>query len=185
MTGNYQRGGIQFLYPENWTLADDSMDAFPRTISVQAPSGAFWSVDIHPFSVDPDELLSQVLEAMRGEYADLEASVANEDVVGNESRGYDLFFCCLDFIVAARLRAFRRGHATLPLDVPGGRPRVRADGACFSGDHAQFSAGKRCVWYHLAPGGRGVTLLASYHPTVEPRFRLPLYFTRLSRLSHY
>jgi hypothetical protein len=112
MTGNYQRGGIQFLYPENWTLADDSMDAFPRTISVQAPSGAFWSVDIHPFSVDPDELLSQVLEAMRGEYADLEAGVANEDVVGNESRGYDLFFCCLDFIVAARLRAFRRGHAT-------------------------------------------------------------------------
>jgi hypothetical protein len=112
MTGNYQRCGIQFRYPENWTLADDSLESFPRTISVQAPSGAFWSVDIHPFSVDPEELLSQVLEAMRGEYADLEASVADEDVVGNPSRGYDLYFCCLDFVVAAQLRAFRRGHAT-------------------------------------------------------------------------
>ena len=112
MTGTYHRSGIQFQYPENWTLADDSMDTFPRTISVQAPSGAFWSGDMHPFSVDPVELLSVALEAMRGEYQDLEVSPANDDFVGNESFGYDLFFCCLDFIVTSRLRAFRRGHAT-------------------------------------------------------------------------
>ena len=115
MTGIYQRRGIQFRYPENWTLADDSLDAFPRTISLQAPSGAFWSVDIHPFSVDPDDLLSQVLEAMRGEYPDLEASATNEAVAGNPSSGYDLYFCCLDFVVACRLRAFHQGHATYML----------------------------------------------------------------------
>ena len=112
MTGTYHRSGIQFQYPENWTLADDSMESFPRTISVQAPGGAFWSVDIHPFSVDPQELLSVALDAMRGEYQDLEASSADDELAGNESYGYDLFFCCLDFIVASRLRAFRRGHAT-------------------------------------------------------------------------
>ena len=115
MTGTYHRSGIQFQYPENWTLADDSLEAFPRTISVQAPSGAFWSVDIHPFSVDPKELLTLAVDAMRGEYQDLEVSPCDNDVAGNPSLGYDLFFCCLDFIVTCRLRAFRLGHATYML----------------------------------------------------------------------
>jgi hypothetical protein len=114
-TGKYQRGGIQFRYPENWKLADDSMEGIPRTVSIQAPSGAFWSIDIHPFSVDPDELMTQALEAMRGEYPDLEASETDTIVAGNESRGYDLYFCCLDFVVASRMRAFRLGHATYML----------------------------------------------------------------------
>lgn len=112
MTGNYDRCGIRFLYPENWELTDDALDEIPRTISVQAPSGAFWSVDIHPFSVDPTELLDEVVAAMRGEYADLEAFAATEQVNGQDADGFDMFFWCLDFVVTCRVRALRSGHAT-------------------------------------------------------------------------
>jgi hypothetical protein len=112
MTAIYNRSGLHFMYPENWELAEDSVDTVPRSILLQAPSGAFWSLDIHPFSVSDEELLQHVVEAMRGEYPDLEAQPADEQIAGESASGYNLFFYCLDFIVAARVRALRLGHAT-------------------------------------------------------------------------
>lgn len=112
MPAVYQSGGLRFLYPDNWILGDEDAHALPRTITVSAPSGAFWSVDIHPFSVDPEELLEQVVAAMRAEYADLEVESAEETIGEQASLGHDLLFSCLDFIVRSQLRALRFGHAT-------------------------------------------------------------------------
>lgn len=112
MTATYERSGLNFLYPENWVLAEDVMDQIPRTIMLQSPTGAFWSVDIHPFSVDIDHLLRETLAAMKEEYPELEAVDAEEEVGDTMAQGHDLFFYCLDFVVAANVRALRVGHAT-------------------------------------------------------------------------
>ena len=73
MTATYEKSGLQFMYPENWSLAEDDMQATPRTVSVQAPTGAFWSVDIYPFGIDIEQLLDQIVATMKEEYNDLEA----------------------------------------------------------------------------------------------------------------
>jgi hypothetical protein len=112
MTASYDRAGLQFVYPENWTLADDTVDEIPRTISVQSPTGGFWSVDIHPFSVEPEKLLEDAVSVMREEYPDMETQKISEEVSGEPSFGYDLDFYCLDFVVHCRLRALQSGHAT-------------------------------------------------------------------------
>lgn len=112
MTATYERSGLNFLYPENWVLAEDALDQIPRTIMLQSPTGAFWSVDIHPFSVDIDDLLRDTLAAMKEEYPELESVDVEEEVGDTIARGYDLFFYCLDFVVAANVRALRVGHAT-------------------------------------------------------------------------
>ncbi len=112
MTAVYDRAGLHFQYPENWVLADDSLDELPRTISLQAPSGAFWSVDIHPFSMDADALLKTTLEVMQQEYPEAECHAVEESIADETATGYDLYFYCLDFVVTARLRCFRHGHAT-------------------------------------------------------------------------
>ncbi len=112
MVGTYDRLGVRFMYPENWTLADDDNDQLPRTVSVQAPTGAFWSIDIHPFSVDPQQLLMQFEAAMRGEYPDLEVHPAEEEIAEEQAIGLDMFFLCLDFVISSQVRIFRRGHAT-------------------------------------------------------------------------
>lgn len=112
MTATYDRSGTQFVYPESWTLADDTMDEIPRTISVLSPTGAFWSVDIHPFSVDAGQLLEDALTVMREEYPELESTKVTEDIEGASAFGYNLDFYCLDFVVQCRLRALQSGHAT-------------------------------------------------------------------------
>lgn len=112
MVGTYDRLGVRFMYPENWTLADDASQQVPRSISVQAPSGAFWSVDIHPLSVDPKQLLSQFEDAMRAEYPDLEAHDAHETIADEPALGRDMYFLCLDFVISSQVRILRKGHAT-------------------------------------------------------------------------
>ncbi len=119
MTATYERAGLQFLYPENWTLADDALDQIPRTITLQSPTGAFWSVDIHPFSVDADELLDQTLDIMKQEYPELEYVKADEAINEHAASGYDLYFHCLDFVVASHVRTLRFGHATYMLTYQG------------------------------------------------------------------
>ena len=115
MTAEYNRHGIQFLYPENWVLADEQLDGAPRSVSVQSPSSAFWSVDIHPFSADQDAILGQTLDTMREEYEELEVVEVQEQICGEDAHGLDLMFWCLDFAVACRIRFFRHGHATFVL----------------------------------------------------------------------
>lgn len=111
MTATYDKIGLHFMYPENWELAEDDLNSMPRTVSVQAPTGAFWSVDIHPFSVDLDQVLDQIVATMRAEYHDLEADRVEEEIAGAPAVGFDLTFYCLDFLVTCQVRAFRHGHA--------------------------------------------------------------------------
>ena len=115
MTSEYNRHGIQFLYPQNWQVADEQLDQTPRSVTIQSESGAFWSLDIHPFSADPAEIVASSVEAMRGEYDELEVEEMEETICGEDAVGADLSFWCLDFVVECQMRAFRHGHATFAL----------------------------------------------------------------------
>ena len=110
MTALYDTHGIRFLYPENWSVVDDADASFA---SVESPEGAFWTVGRHPVVVDPASLNQAALETMRSEedYSEFEFSAVEDEWGGLPAIGYDAFFCCLDLIVAARMRSFRHnGH---------------------------------------------------------------------------
>ena len=111
MTAKYDRFGITFAYPENWQIEEDA-EAMPRAVSAHAPVGGFWSVNIHPFSMSPHDLLDQVLQTMCDEYDGVEYYEIRETILDFEASGYSLDFCCLDFVVSARIVAFQHGHAT-------------------------------------------------------------------------
>ncbi|MCA9262888.1 MAG: hypothetical protein KDA60_03525 [Planctomycetales bacterium] len=112
MTATYDKSGFRFLYPQNWKVADEQFDQPPRSVTLESPSGAIWSVDVHPFSVDPLDLTQQVVQAMQQEYSDLEFEEASETIHGQPAVGFNMNFWCLDFVITARTRAFRQGHAT-------------------------------------------------------------------------
>ena len=112
MTVTYDRGGITFMYPDNWSVMDEQLDTFPRSVSVQAPGGAFWSVDIHPFSVHAEDVLKEMVAAISEEYDDVEVQEVKEVIDDHPATGVDLYFSCLDFVVTARLRSFQNSHAT-------------------------------------------------------------------------
>jgi hypothetical protein len=115
MTAKYEHSGIRFLYPENWEIAEDQTNKETRSVLVQAPSGAFWSVDLCIQALNPRGLAEQVLETMEREYSDLEAEEVTDQIGGQDASGYDMQFYCMDLVVTARVRTVCTNAGTLVL----------------------------------------------------------------------
>lgn len=105
MTALYDRHGIQFLYPENWEVSEEQASDWPRSVNVQSPSGAFWSITMYRSHDAPAGLVNEeVLRTMQQEYAELDAEPVTEELAGRETAGYDMNFYCLDLLISAGIR---------------------------------------------------------------------------------
>jgi hypothetical protein len=113
MPRQFNNLGISFQYPENWTLDEEDTRGAKRSVTVYSPGGAFWSVSVHPRSVDPARLARAVVDTMGSEYADLESVAARETIAGRALVGYDINFFFLDFTNTATIRCVRTDRATL------------------------------------------------------------------------
>lgn len=111
MGGHYQKLGIEFLYPENWIVTDEETQTWPRSVSVQNAEGSFWSLMVYD-DADPAALTEEVLSAMQAEYDDLEKEEVVEEFADFAATGYDMCFCCLDFVVNARALSVRAANQT-------------------------------------------------------------------------
>lgn len=108
----FEKLGISFQYPDNWTLDEKDALAGRRSVTVYSPGGAFWSVAAHPRSADPAELAKAAVEAMKQEYGGLEAEETREALAGRELIGYDLNFYYLDLTNTAQIRCLRTERTT-------------------------------------------------------------------------
>ncbi len=111
----YNKAGIRFLYPDNWELDDQSESADSQTVTVYSPCGAFWNVSRHSRMADLRELAKAAVEAMRGEYAEIEVEEVNEIVAGNDLLGFDLSFYYVDLTNTASVRALRANRSTFTI----------------------------------------------------------------------
>ncbi len=103
----YDKMGIRFMYPDNWTLDEEEAIAGAATVSVYGPQGCFWSIVLEPRSADPADLAAAALRAIKEQYEDCDAEPASETLAGCEISGYDANFFCLDLTSTAYIRAFR------------------------------------------------------------------------------
>ena len=92
---------------------------------VQAPCGAFWSIDLRLQMDDSRELAAEALRSMRQDYADLEAEPVTEQVGGMEAVGYNLHFYYMDFIISARIRSLGRDRPDQLRRSPHRQPQHR------------------------------------------------------------
>ena len=100
----FDRFGLAFDYPDNWTVdTDDAADRY-STVTVYAPGGGFWSVSGHAPGGDPRELAAAVVGQMKKEYQDLDAEEAADDLADRRLAGFDMNFYCLDLTNTAQVR---------------------------------------------------------------------------------
>ena len=106
MPALFNKFGIHFQYPENWTLETDSTAPGRQTVSVYSPGGGFWTVALAPSDSDPAQLAETALDAIKREYDELDSEAASESIGDVELVGYDVNFYCLDLTNSAQIRAF-------------------------------------------------------------------------------
>jgi hypothetical protein len=100
----FNRFGLAFDYPDNWSVdTDDAADRY-ATVTVYAPEGGFWSVSGHAPGGNPKELAAAVVEQMREEYRDLDSEPATTIISGCTLHGQDMNFYCLDLTNTAQVR---------------------------------------------------------------------------------
>lgn len=104
MPAVFEKLGISFQYPDNWSLDEEDALAGRNSVTVYSPGGGFWSVSIHPHWADPAQLASAAVDAMREEYRELEVEETREEVAGRQMVGFDLSFYYLDLTNTARVR---------------------------------------------------------------------------------
>ena len=112
MAAVFDKLGIRFLYPENWTLDESGALAGERSVSVHSPGGAFWSIVVHDRQTDPAKLAAAALQTLKAEYEDCEAEPVHEQIGQQTIDGYDLNFFYLDFTNTALVRGFRTPNAS-------------------------------------------------------------------------
>jgi hypothetical protein len=112
MPARFDKLGISFQYPENWTLDDSDAILGRRSVTVYSPGGGFWTVAIHSSSADPAKLAAAIVETMKKEYSGVEVDDSEETVAGHDLIGYDLAFYYLDLINTATIRSLRVAQAT-------------------------------------------------------------------------
>lgn len=115
MPATFDKLGIHFLYPDNWTLAEEQREDLSHCVTVETPGGGYWELRIFSARMNPAKLAAQVLQAMRDEYADLEAQAITEDLDDVRAVGYDMTFFCLDFVVISQIRCLCVGARTFVL----------------------------------------------------------------------
>ena len=115
MPAEFSGLGIHFVYPDNWELSREDSTDFPRTVSVHSPTGAFWSVTMHPGHVLPQIAVQEYSDAMRQEYDSVEIEPIEMVIDDEETYAFELNFYCLDFLITSRIIAFDRAGLTVTL----------------------------------------------------------------------
>jgi hypothetical protein len=113
MPATYEKLGIRFQYPDNWTLDEGEALEGEKSVSVYSPGGAFWSVMIHPPLQAPEDLVDAALRTMKEVYDELDAESVEETIGEMELVGCDMNFYCLDLTNTAAVRSGRTDEATL------------------------------------------------------------------------
>ena len=97
----FEKLGISFQYPDNWTLDEEDAIVGGNSVTVYSPGGSFWSVAVHPGYANPAQLATSAMDAMKEEYDELEIEDAHETVTGHELVGHNLSFYYLDLTSTA------------------------------------------------------------------------------------
>jgi len=113
MPALYQNDEVTFYYPENWSLVDEEISAWPHSITVQSEETSFFSLHVYPAKQELGQIIDTVIETIREEYPELEILEAKEKVGDVKTQGVNICFFFLDLLVEAKIRAVQTPTCTL------------------------------------------------------------------------
>ncbi|MBN8627659.1 MAG: hypothetical protein J0M17_19450 [Planctomycetes bacterium] len=106
MPATFNKLGLQFVYPDNWSVDETEALEGAASVTVYSPGGSFWSVSLHPRETPPQELVRSAVKALKQTYDELDAEDVTQDLAGKHLIGSDVNFYCLDLTNTAQVRAF-------------------------------------------------------------------------------
>ncbi|MBL8866171.1 MAG: hypothetical protein JNK93_11490 [Planctomycetia bacterium] len=104
MIATFDRNGIRFQYPTNWSLDFEDGDE-GWTATVQSQELSFVLVSLRADADAPAMLADEALAALREEYKELDAETYVGAFQGLPAIGHDINFLTVDTAIECRTRA--------------------------------------------------------------------------------
>ena len=102
MPKEFNENGVQFLYPDNWTLdkhpSDDGLDT---ALTLETPSGALWTLNVEQGLRNLDDLANSVRQTLCDEYDEVEYENHEGKWGELDASGYELHFYVMELVVKA------------------------------------------------------------------------------------
>src|SRR4051812_35030856 len=112
MVAKFERQGIEFQYPDNWTTEVEEFES-GWSVAIQSPGTAFMTLTFDESYPGVGEFADYALEAIQAEYKDLDAEPTVEPMCGQPAIGYDVQFFSLDLTNSCQIRSFAVDTGTL------------------------------------------------------------------------
>lgn len=103
--GLYHGMNLQFRYPENWKLSEETEHGQVSAVHVESPDHAFFTLNRYRNSTDPHAILEEAVQAMLSEYDTLEEEEGTIAVQGIDYPTRIVRFYFLDLLVACQFVA--------------------------------------------------------------------------------
>ncbi|AMV28990.1 hypothetical protein VT84_31640 [Gemmata sp. SH-PL17] len=101
----FERDRIVIRYPTNWTVDEaEDPESGGWTVTVSSPDTAFFMMSLQPDARDPGDLADQTLEALKGEYKELDSEEVMETICGQPAIGFNADFLTVDTATNCRVR---------------------------------------------------------------------------------
>lgn len=131
MPKQFEGMGFSLMYPDTWSLAEETGSESNRGLILESPGGAFISVNVYDSDGDPEDLVDEAAEAMESEYEDIESEPLNMCIAGEDLDGIVQRFYYLDFVVVSKLAAWARDGQTYLIQIQGEDREVDAQTMVF------------------------------------------------------
>jgi len=122
MTKIYEGFGVSCMYPENWSLTEDTDEGRVVGFTIESPTTAFMTVTQYAWTVAPREALEQAQDIMKSEYDNLEYDEVDPELELDgqplaDSRAGDAHFYYLDLLVVSKFVAFTVDRKTFLVQI--------------------------------------------------------------------
>jgi len=122
MTKIYNGLGLSCMYPENWSITEDTDDGRVLGFTLESPTSAFMTVTEYPWTVAPREAVEQAQEIMKLEYDNIEYDEIDPGLEHDakplaDSRAVESNFYYLDLLVMSRFVAFTVDRKTFLVQI--------------------------------------------------------------------
>lgn len=115
MPSTFEDFGLRFLYPDNWQIQARESDDESDSVTLEMPSGGFFSVTQYKAPQLIESVLEPIIVAMKTEYPDVE--IEELDALDEDSDSIEFRFYYLDLLIIARVTAMIMSEKTLVVQV--------------------------------------------------------------------
>ena len=117
MPATFESLGIKFLYPDNWTVVDRDQGEGEEGVTLELPTGGFFSMERELEGRTQQELIEQITQAFSEEYGEVECDEIRLDDAQEGERTLDFRFYYLDLVIVSRLVIMTTDQATLVIQM--------------------------------------------------------------------